>query len=210
MTDERAAMTTPVEPPHVHHPTGHRKLDLIVPVAALFVSLVSILIAWYSASVEAQMARQNERMVQASSLPHLSQAINTITRSSGLDHVTFSLVNEGIGPAEIRSVAIFVRGVPVHSPAELLKRYDIPGGQLSLQPLTNAMLRPGDTIRYFDLEADPSIAPQVRRMVDDTEKGRIRAHVCYCSVFDECWTVDGPTVRPQRVAQCPMVQVPYQ
>jgi hypothetical protein len=203
-------MSVPVEPPQVHHPTGHRKIDFAVPVAALFVSLVSILIAWYSASVEADMARQNERMVQASSLPHVSQAINTINRSSGLNHVTFSIANEGVGPAEIRSTAISVRGSPVRSPEELLGRYDIPGGHLSIAALTNVMLRPGQQLEYFDLDADPSIAAKVDRMIDDIENRRISVHICYCSVFDECWTIDAPNVRPQRVANCPTVHVPYE
>jgi len=203
-------MVAPVEPPHVHHPIGHRKLDLIVPVAALFVSLVSILIAWYSASVEAQMARQNERMVQASSLPHLSQAINTTSRSSGLNHVVFSVVNEGVGPAEIRSASLSVRGTQVRNAAEFLHQYGIPGGHLTIAALTNVMLRPGQDLTYFDLEADPAIATKVDRMMDDIQNRRIAVHLCYCSVFDECWTVDAPNVRPSRVAQCPMVQVPYQ
>jgi hypothetical protein len=210
VTEETADVVAPIEPPHVHHPVGHRGIDLVVPIAALFVSLVSILIAWYSATVEAQMARQNERMVQASSLPRLSQSITTLTRTNGLNRVTFALANEGVGPAEIRSAIIMVRGLPVRNAVDLLKQYDIPGGHLTLAPLTNAMLRPGQELVYFDLDADPSIARQVDRMIKDLRGHQIEVRLCYGSVFDEYWTLGGPNLRPQRVAQCPIARVPYE
>ena len=195
-------MTAPVEPPLVHPPTAHRRIDLIVPVAALFVSLVSILIAWYSATVEAQMARQNERMVQASSLPRLTERISTVSTQSGLDRVTFSVENGGVGPAEIRGVEILVSGKPVRNAEDLLSRFRIPGGELSLQSLTNAMLRPGETADYFDLRASPPIAGQVREMVNVVRQKQIAVHLCYCSVFDECWQVGGIWSEPEPIKEC--------
>ena len=145
-------MSTPVEQPETHRPAVRHKIDFVVPVAALFVSFVSILIAWYSASIEKQMAQQNERMVQASSLPHLNSSVGSMDRTDGTKQVVLRIANGGVGPAEIRSVEMFFDGRPMRNITELLQSCcGISGGELSLVNLTNRMIRPGETVEYLDI-----------------------------------------------------------
>ena len=202
-------MDVEVEKPHVHHPVGHRKLDLVLPVAALFVSLVSIGIAYHHGHIMQALVAQNERLVQANSLPHLSHAIRTMSGSPSESRITFRVANDGVGPADVRSVEMVLDGRPVRNPTDLLGRFGIPGGELSVTQLSSAMVRPGVAIDYFDLRANPAIAANVERMIEAAQSDRFVVKVCYCSVFDECWTVGG-NQRPVAVAQCPAPRVPYE
>ena len=201
-------MEVEVEPPHVH-PTGHRKLDLILPIAALFVSMLSIYLAWDNSKVMQGLVDQNERLVQANSLPHLSHSMRTL---SGVDagKVTFRLSNDGVGPAEIRFVEVKVDGRPVADVTALLERFGIPGGQLSITNVTNTMIRPGISVDYMDLTADPGIKSQVDDMIEAIQARRIAVRTCYCSVFEDCWVIAGGNSRPRPVAQCAAPPVPYE
>ena len=65
-------MDVEIEKPHVHHrPTGLRHFDLVLPIAALFVSFISILIAWHHSHIMRELVKQNERIVEAELLPYL-------------------------------------------------------------------------------------------------------------------------------------------
>ena len=104
-------MDVEIEKPHVHHkPTGHRRLDLVLAITALFVSFVSILIAWHHSHIMSELVHQNERIVEAESLPYLE--IYTSDLSSDLRTPTLreTVLNEGVGPARIAEVVMTVNG----------------------------------------------------------------------------------------------------
>ena len=203
-------MEVEVEPPHAHHPTGSRKLDLILPIAALFVSVLSIYLAWDNAKVMQDLVHQNERLVQANSMPRLSHSIRTYSGGDADSRIVFRLSNDGVGPAEIRSIEMTLDGKPVRSPDELLQRFGINGGPLSVARVENSMLRPGESIEYFKLDSAPAIARPVSEMIAGSGQGRYAVRVCYCSVFEECWTLEGNHARPRAAAQCAAPKSPYQ
>ena len=202
-------MDVEVEHPHAHHHTGHRKLDLVLPLAALFVSFLSILIAYHHGSIMKELVAQNERLVQANSLPYLNHSISTLS-GTGAGRVTFRVANEGVGPAAIRSVELMLDGRPVANSTQFLERFDIARAQLSVTNLTNRMVRSGTSVDYFDLTADPTIATQVDRMIAAVQDKRLVVRMCFCSVFEECWLSRGSNSRPVRVEQCPIPKVSYQ
>src|SRR5438045_3359379 len=65
---ESDAMDVDIEHPHIRHKSQHSWLDMSVSFAALFVSLVSIFIAWHHGETMKELVRQNERLVEANSL----------------------------------------------------------------------------------------------------------------------------------------------
>ena len=98
-------MDVEIEQPHVHHKRiGHDWFDLAIPVAALFVSFVSIFIAWHHGQVMKELVHQNEKLVEANSLPYVQ--IYGSNRRSG--YASFTAVNEGIGPAKITTAEVMV------------------------------------------------------------------------------------------------------
>lgn len=204
-------MDVEIEKPHVHHHrTGIPWYDLALPIAALFVSFISIYIAWHHGKVMQELVHQNEKLVEANSLPHL-QLYGSNQTDSGERKVSLSVANQGIGPADIRSVQVKVDGRPVKTIAELLhaccatRNYS----GITTSTLLGFMERPAQVIDYLSLrEADN---PELFRLLETARRARrIETDLCYCSVFDDCWlrtSRDGD--RPVAVAQCPMPKPQY-
>jgi hypothetical protein len=198
-----------IERPHVHHRSGHRWIDLIVPVAALFVSFVSILIAYHHGQVMKELVEQNAKLVQANSLPYLELGFSNGTPTGGVRR-KFMATNSGVGPAKIESVEIQVDGRPVINPDELLSACC--GGPINTRLLTSTLLgrmvRAGDTITYLDL-GEASETDQARQLMRAYNRGRVVVTACYCSVFDECWTQSSRAMQPKPVKVCPMPKRQY-
>jgi hypothetical protein len=205
-------MDVEVEPPHVHHrPTGHPWLDKILPVCALFISFVSILIAWHHGHVMQALVHQNERLVQANSLPHL-QLAGSNTNAAGGREISFSVTNAGIGPAEIRTAEVRVDGRPVGSLRELLAACcgqppEFKGVVTST--LVGNMIRPGETVPWIRMPVTDANLPAAARLDQARRAGRIQTSLCYCSVFDECWARSDGDRRPRPAGQCPAPDTLY-
>ena len=182
-------------------------LDKVLPVSALFVSFLSILLAWGNGEAMQDLVRQNERLVQANSLPHVQMFSNT-----GPDHFDLVISNAGIGPADIRTAELLVDGKPVRTIDEFLlgccgRRER---GNVSKSNVMGSMIRPGESLNYVGIPNDPAL---LAKMQEAYGSRRLETRLCYCSVFDECWTRSSrdfsAAIRPKPVQSCPMPAVPY-
>ena len=203
-------MDVEVENPHDHvsHRSGHGWLDKVLPVSALFVSAISIAIAYHHGGVMQDLVRQNERLVQANSLPYLQMYSN-----SGPEHFDLIISNAGIGPADVRTAELLVDGKPVATLEDFLMACCniSERGAISKSNVVGQMIRPGTDVAYIGVrETDPATREAI---VKAYAARRLETRLCYCSVFDECWTRSSRdfanAVRPQPVDSCPMPQVPY-
>jgi hypothetical protein len=196
-----------IEKPHVHHPTGHRRFDLILPIAALFVSFLSILIAWHHGEVMKELVHQNEKLVEANSLPYLQ-----ISGSNGNGQVSFDAINEGVGPAKIATAELLVNNRPVEHLSQLIEACCSGRGDYSKienSSLMGRMVRPGDVVHYIVLPMTPTNAPAFAALERARRSDQIVTKLCYCSVFDDCWMADSRDPTPDPVQQCPMPQHPF-
>lgn len=220
-------MDVEIEKPHVHHAkTGRRHFDLILPIAALFVSFVSILIAWHHSHIMSELVHQNERIVEAESLPYLQ--IDTSTLEPDLRTPTFRLTvqNQGVGPARIAEVVVRVNGQPVPDFNTLVDHCCAPGllqaakrgtkqyrgisnGEVILSSLRDRMIRPGEAVDAFDWHLTTANQQVVDLLRDGFAKNSVTISVCYCSVFDDCWNRTDDDRRPTPVKECPIATVPY-
>ena len=220
-------MDVEIEKPHVqHHKTGSRWFDLALPVGALFVSFISIYIAWHHGQVMKELVHQNERLVQANSLPYLQ--IDTSDLEADLRTPAFRLTvqNQGIGPARIAAVVIAVDGHPVPDFNSLVDRCCAPGllqaarrgtkqyrgiqnGEVILSTLHDRMIRPAEAVDAFEWRVTPENRPVIERLKAGFASNRINAAVCYCSVFDDCWVRTDDDQKPMPVKQCPIPPVAY-
>jgi hypothetical protein len=216
-----------IERPHVHHrPTGIPWYDLAIPVAALFVSFVSIYIAWHHGKVMQELVYQNEKLVEANSLPYLQ--IDTSDLEPDLRTPTFRLTvqNQGIGPARIAGVIITVNGQPVPNFNTLVDRCCAPGlldaasrgskqfrgvrnGEVILSTLHDRMIRPSEALDAFDWRVTAANEPIINRLKQGFASNRINTEICYCSVFDDCWVRTDDDQRPVPVKQCAVPAVAY-
>jgi hypothetical protein len=195
-----------VEKPHVPHPTGHRRLDLVLPLVALFVSFVSILIAWHHTHVMQELVHQNEKLVEANSLPYLQ-----ISGSGTSERLTFNAINEGVGPAKIVTAEMFVEGRPVQSLDQLLARCCAKGNYsgITASYLGGRMVRPGDSVNFIDLPVTDANREAAMALDHARQSRRIVTRLCYCSVFDDCWVARSDDPTPDPIDHCAPVAKPY-
>jgi len=195
-------MDVEIEKPHVHHRRlGIPWYDLAIPIAALFISFISIYIAWHHGKVMQELVHQNERLVQANSLPFVQLYSN-----NGPDHFTLVAANFGVGPAQIRSAVILVDGRPMPSLADVLEACCAMKEQrISKSNLRGAMIRAGQDMPYLDATAG---SPALRPLAILYDAHRIETRICYCSVFGECWVRSSFDQRlgrdPRQVKSCPI------
>lgn len=219
-------MDVEIEKPHVqHHPTGRRWLDFALPVAALFVSFVSIFIAWHHGQVMKELVHQNERLVEANSLPYLDIYTSDLEDDLRTPAFRLTVQNQGVGPARIAEVVMTVKGESVpnfntlvdHCCARGLLRakpgtkqyHGIRNGEVILSTLRDRMVRPGEAVDAVDWRVTPENAAIIDQLKTGFASDLVNTSICYCSVFDDCWTRSDQDRRPIAVKQCPIVSTPY-
>jgi hypothetical protein len=219
-------MDVEIEKPHVqHHATGHRWLDLAVPIAALFVSFVSIFIAWHHGEVMKELVHQNERLVEAESLPYLDIYTSDLEDDLRTPAFRLTVQNQGVGPARIAEVVMTVRGQAVPNFNTLVDHCCAPGllqakpgakqyhgvrnGEVILSTLRDRMIRPGEAVDSVDWR----VTPENKAVIDQLKAGfasdLVNTSICYCSVFDDCWVRTDQGRRPIAVKECPIASTPY-
>lgn len=219
-------MDVEIETPHVHHATGNRRLDLVLPVAALFVSFVSILIAWHHSEIMRDLVHQNERIVEAESLPYVDISTSDLEDDRHTPAFRLIVQNQGVGPARIAEVEMTVHGQPVPDFKSLIDHCCAPGllqtskrgtkqlsairnGDVIQSSLRDRMIRPGEAVDIVDWRANDANQPVIDLLRSGFASDVVNMSVCYCSVFDECWTRTDLGHKPVPVKQCPISKVPY-
>jgi hypothetical protein len=215
------------EAPHAHPShTGHRWLDIVLGVSAMFVSVVSLVVALGHGRTMERMADANTRMVEANSWPFVQFDTHNVDEH-GNANVRLVLTNEGIGPARIETFELWWDGKPMSSPAVLMRSCCLTTPTESAQAKTAIIsvgvaspriLRAGEHVDFYAMSENSGNAALWSTL--NTEREKITTRVCYCSVFDECWVHLGglgllrenPTkmVHPERVSSCPAPAIPYQ
>lgn len=219
-------MDVEIETPHVHHATGNRRLDLILPVAALFVSFVSIFIAWHHGEIMRDLVHQNERIVEAESLPYLEIYTSDLAADERTPELRLTVQNEGVGPARIAEVVMSVNGQPVSDFNTLVDHCCAPGllqaakagdkqfrglrnGEVVMSKLRDRMIRPGEAVDSFEWPITDANRPTVEKLKAALISPAANLSVCYCSVFDDCWVRTDENRLPVAVKECPVASVPY-
>lgn len=179
---------------------GHARFDLILALAAIAMSAISLVVAIQNSLIQREL-------VAASTWPFVQR--NLSSRGAD-DYVTIGITNDGVGPAKIRSVEIMVDGKPVRSIPELLRaccgyRFDVPATQQLPQGFVssladNTVLRSGESneiIRVPRSDTPNGMDQRLGRALP-----RISFRGCYCSVLGRCWSGDLASVNATPVAAC--------
>jgi hypothetical protein len=206
------------EAPEQHHAahTGHRWLDIVLALSAMFVSVISLIVAVAHGRTMERMADANARMVQANSWPFVQFGTHN-TDEHGSANVRLVLSNEGIGPARIETFELWWNGKPMSSPQALIEaccattptlRSQLRGTVWAFGSLAPSILRAGDHTDFFAMLGDPHNTDVWSKF--NVERDKITVRVCYCSVFDECWRGSGITTHADPVSSCPKPDVPFQ
>ena len=189
----------PSDSPHihpVHKGHGPHWLELILSVAALVTSAVSVYIA-------VQHGQVMDKMLQANSLPFMTVYSGDFVDGAFISHLT--LRNEGVGPARLMSFRVQLDGKPLHNMQEFIElccNKQDPAHGLSTSNAYERFIPARGESEIFEYRRQGDADP----LWDKFDQARARLHydICYCSVFDECYRWIAFAATAQRVASCPV------
>lgn len=190
----------PEEHEHAHHhKTGIPWLDVIIAGSAILISVVSLIVSIHHGKVMESLVDANTKMVEASTLPILDFGVSNADET-GKSVITFTLVNQGVGPAIVEWIDLRWRGKPIPDlPAFMAECCGPPNGWFT-QNASGTTLPAGREIKMLTVPLTDLNRTMWARL--DEEGPNISARACYCSVLDECWVTDFKTTRPTRVTTC--------
>lgn len=162
--------------------------------------LISLGVA-YATFVQAEATK---KMQQADAWPFLSYGTSNVDEK-GERVISLNLSNDGVGPALLGPIEIRYQGQPVRDSMDLLRRCCglAANGKASLatSPSTSIALPTRETTHFLRLRETPETKPLWARF--EKERWKLQIRSCYCSIFDECWVIEGAQAKPKPVAICP-------
>ena len=199
-----------VEPPKL----GHKWFDIGITVCILFISLSSLIVAVEHSRTLERMADANARLVESNSWPYLGYSTGNSTGPDG-NTIELRIANDGVGPAKIEGAELRWNGRPQRSAAEFLQAccgyQKEPANNMWSDIIAGRVLRAGESITFITLPRIPEDESAWTRLNAARLSPHLAINVCYCSVFDECWTENILTLSltPRRVDHCTTPAVPY-
>ncbi|HZZ68998.1 MAG TPA: hypothetical protein VFE18_12565 [Phenylobacterium sp.] len=186
------------EPPHApHHGSSlPRWLEWTTAISALVISICSIGIAVYNASIES-------RLLKANSYPYLVSAFND-GALSGPDLLSVELMNRGMGPADERSLRLKLGGRYVTDVQALIRAAVSPAEADKVVRLlvgvhdneATRFIAAKDQVVVFQITKTPQNAREWDLLDKGLTSQGLEIEFCYCSVFEQCWTVTGTVHTP--------------
>lgn len=166
-------------------------LEWTTAIAALVISICSIGIAIYNARIES-------RLLTANSYPYLISGISDAT-PEGADRISIELINNGVGPADERSLKIKLGDRYVTNVQDFVRTAlgsdwasDAPQRLLDLHDNEpTRFIAAKDRGMIFRIDKTPQNARYWSLLDRDMNTKGISLEFCYCSVFEECWAVKG-------------------
>lgn len=143
--------------------------------AAIVVSVMTMFVYIYQAKI---MREQQYTAVW----PYLEWMMST---GQGF---SIRVMNKGVGPAIIKSTSFKLDGKPVNGVNELLIGLfgNIDSLSRSEEEINNRVIAPGEQLEIFNIFDGPAT-----RKIDKSIYTRIEYEICYCSIYEECWTSVG-------------------
>ena len=174
------------------HKTGHRWLDMTVALSALFVSIVSMVLAIVHGDAMERMADANARLVAANSWPFLQYSTGNDRNDKGVPTLTFGMTNVGVGPAKIEAVELRWRGRSYPTVVDFLHAccgyHRTADDDFEYSLAQGTVIRAGESNLLLTLHGNSQNTDTWNAL--NRERLKLELRVCYCSVFDECWTTN--------------------
>jgi hypothetical protein len=160
---------------------------------AVGLSVLAVIVAFYQARIAEQQAH-------ASVWPYVTIGYS-IYDGSESPGFTWNIDNNGLGPAIIKSVVVSVDGTPRKSWPEVLAALGLPADLPKTTSSVHGRVLPPNLNRETTIQAlhVPSI-PEAKQLA--AALSRLAMDICYCSVYDECWTAHFLEPRVEKIAHC--------
>ena len=185
--------------------TGRFWFDLLAATSAIFISVISLLVAFRGEETQ-------RGLLAANSWPFVQ-----LSEDQGTTEAQLDVENAGVGPAKIMTFEVFYRGAPVDSVRELLTQCcglgnaapgtpPVPVAGMGYGQVYDNVLRPGEHIRAVHLG---KTSPEAMLTKFKAAMADMTFLSCYCSILQECWTSDLRSLKQNVVSSCPAAAHPF-
>ncbi|MEO1014990.1 MAG: hypothetical protein AAFX08_07355 [Pseudomonadota bacterium] len=163
------------------------RISVVQTILAVTGFLVGV-IALFAALNEADAVRKQQ---MASVWPHV--VIRDINYGiAGEERFKVVVGNRGIGPARIMSATVLIDDEPIDSWADIVRPLAEDGNfRFSNVRVSGSVLSPAEDIIAFAVDAKYTSKQLVDAVQELTQSRRVNVVICYCSVFDDCFMLDG-------------------
>lgn len=166
-------------------------------------TLVISLALAYATFVQADAARKSQI---SQTWPYVSYGTDNSSPDVKYE-ISFSLANDGVGPARLDEMEFRYAGKPMRDPLEFIQACCAATAKAAAKNLTlttdrvDGVLRPGEKRNFIRLAKTDENDPLWNQLND--ERWKVVVRTCYCSIFDDCWVFDSRRKRPDEVNVCP-------
>ena len=174
-----------------------RTVEMIIAVSVVVISVASLFVAVYQGVVM-------ERTMKASVWPLVQYEASNYDTDREVSQLSFSLSNQGIGPAHIETFELFYHGEAMTDIEGLLAlccsgQETVEEGRQYLRSLElpvitstvkDRILSTEDSIDFLIVRPTENEREQAVWDALNTERWDISLRVCYCSVFEDCWVFE--------------------
>ena len=161
--------------------------EMLIALSAIIISLCALVVSLY----ETSLIRQEQR---ASVWPHLM-----VGPSFQSKRFIFIVHNTGIGPARIRDVEVTVNGERVLNWVSMLEAITGVSDSFNLtySQINKRVIPPDDPFEMFSVSVGEDGIDEELALLLTRETEHYNISICYCSVYDECWTVNTSSNIPE-------------
>ena len=202
-TATAALMDDAPEPPK---PRAERQLLRSLSRTEILVSLPTLVISVALAYFSFVQADASKKMQRTETWPYVSYGTDN-SSPEVKDEISFSLSNDGVGPAQLEEMEFVYAGRPMRDPIQFIQSCCAAAAKAAAKNLTfttdrvDGVLRPGEKRSFIRLAKTQDNAALWNRL--NGERWKVVVRNCYCSIFDDCWVFDSSQKRPQPVGVCP-------
>jgi len=179
------------------HKTGHSWVDLSVALCALVISVSSLVVA-------IRLARTEEKMVIATSMPYVQIDTSNTDAQGNTGIISLTALNAGVGPARVDKVVVTYQDKPIGDPLELIRACcqveGEPRPSIITSTLSHRMIGSQKDLDFVVMRRSDDAPQTFVRFNQERQKLEIRA--CYCSVFDQCWIASLHASKSDPVESC--------
>lgn len=181
----------------------------VLALGNLFVAAPAMIISVAVAYFAFEQAEATKKMQIGSVWPNVSYDSGNLDEA-GEPQINFNISNRGVGPARIAGMQVSLDGKPYRSIQDLLRDCCTEKGDrvaVVMSSVNGEVIAPGDEFAFVQI-APEGVPARLYERIENTRM-RVRAEVCFCSVFDDCWVEDSQSTAVRAVAQCPVDWVQY-
>lgn len=156
--------------------------EYLVAISAIFVSIATLAVYMYQARI-----MQNQQ--HTSVWPYVQWKYNNANN----EFVVY-VENKGIGPGLIRDTQLTLDGKEMKSNSHLFRTL-VGSSNFNYVNSTveGVVISPGERIELFHI-FDSAYAKKFDSLIVQNRLHQFKFTICYCSVYDDCWTSNGLTV----------------